>query len=64
MTTIHGMAQSRCALTLSDFRAAVADSFLPLHVSATRPSHFFGSIRTTLVEGMHITDVCAAEHIV
>lgn len=51
-------------LGISGFRAAVNDSFVPLHVSSDRPDAFRGVIRGARIDELHLTDVRATEHVV
>ncbi|WP_454132645.1 AraC-like ligand-binding domain-containing protein [Microbacterium lacticum] len=52
------------ALTISEFRAAVNDSFVPLHVTSRHPDRFRGVIRAAGVDDVHITEVRATDHTV
>lgn len=57
VTAIH-------AADLAAFRAAVDDSFVPLHVTAADPDHFRGSIRAASADGIHVSTVTASAHVV
>ncbi|WP_111718644.1 helix-turn-helix domain-containing protein [Homoserinimonas sp. OAct 916] len=52
------------ARDFSDFQVAVSESFLPLKVSSDQPEHFRGSIRSGIVDEVHISDVRASTHVV
>ncbi|GAA1170375.1 helix-turn-helix domain-containing protein [Microbacterium oxydans] len=52
------------ARNISDFRAAVSESFVPLQVSTAGPDHFRGVIRGASVDEVHVTEVRATSHIV
>lgn len=52
------------ARNISDFRTAVSESFVPLHVSTQGPDHFKGMIRAASVDEVHVTDVRATSHVV
>lgn len=52
------------AHSISDFRTAVNDSFVPLQVSSAHPDRFRGVIRGAGVDDVHITDVRATDHVV
>jgi len=52
------------ARNISDFRAAVSESFVPLHVSSQGADHFRGVIRAASVDEVHVTDVRATSHVV
>lgn len=52
------------ARNISDFRAAVSQSFVPLQVSSQGPDHFRGMIRAASVDEVHVTDVRATSHVV
>lgn len=51
-------------LTISEFRAAVNDSFVPLHVTSRHPDRFRGIIRAAGMDDVHITEVSATDHTV
>ncbi|MGX5771629.1 AraC-like ligand-binding domain-containing protein [Microbacterium trichothecenolyticum] len=55
---------SRIARNISDFRAAVNDSFVPLQVSSTHPDRFRGMIRGAGIDEVHVSDVRATGHVV
>ena len=57
VTAIH-------AADLTAFRAAVDDSFVPLHVTASDPDRFRGSIRAASADGIHVSTVAASAHVV
>ncbi|WP_083364923.1 AraC-like ligand-binding domain-containing protein [Microterricola viridarii] len=52
------------ARDFSDFRTAVSESFVPLHVTSARPEPFRGSIRSTDVDDIHVSEVSASQHTV
>lgn len=52
------------ARTISDFRAAVNDSFVPLQVTSDHPDRFRGVIRAAGVDDVHVMDVRATDHVV
>jgi len=52
------------ARNISDFRAAVSESFVPLQVSSSGPDHFRGMIRAASVDEVHVTDLRATSHVV
>lgn len=52
------------ARNISDFRAAVSESFVPLQVSSSGPDHFRGMIRGASVDEVHVIDVRATSHVV
>lgn len=52
------------ARNISDFRAAVSESFVPLQVTTAGPDHFRGIIRGASVDEVHVNDVRATSHIV
>lgn len=52
------------AHNFSDFRTAVAESFVPLNVRSDRPDPFWGRIRTSGAADVHVSEVAAAPHIV
>lgn len=52
------------ARNISDFRAAVSQSFVPLQVSTAGPDHFRGVIRGASVDEVHVTEVRATSHVV
>ncbi|MBN9178664.1 MAG: helix-turn-helix domain-containing protein [Microbacterium sp.] len=52
------------ARDISAFRAAVNDSFVPLHVTSRRSDRFRGVIRGAGIDEVHISDVRATEHVV
>lgn len=52
------------ARSISDFRAAVNDSFVPLQVSSPHPDRFRGVIRGAGVDDVHVMDVRATDHVV
>lgn len=52
------------ARNISDFRAAVSESFVPLQVSTGGPDHFRGVIRGASVDEVHVTEVRATSHVV
>ncbi|WP_166848020.1 helix-turn-helix domain-containing protein [Isoptericola sp. BMS4] len=49
---------------ISEFRAAVDASFVPLHVTSHRPDHFRGVLRATVVDDVHVTELRATPHAV
>lgn len=52
------------ARNISEFRAAVSESFVPLQVSSNGPDRFRGMIRGASVDEVHVTDVRATSHVV
>jgi len=53
------------ARTFSQFRTAVSESFVPLHVTSDRPDPFWGRIRSSNAgEEVHISEVSASQHVV
>ncbi|MFF1538554.1 helix-turn-helix domain-containing protein [Microbacterium sp. NPDC058269] len=52
------------ARNISDFRAAVSESFVPLQVTTAGPDHFRGVIRGASVDEVHVNDVRATSHVV
>lgn len=50
------------ARDISQFRAAVSDSFVPLQVSSDSPSRFRGLMRGAAVDEVHVTDLRATAH--
>ena len=52
------------ARSISEFRAAVSDSFVPLQVSDQGPAPFRGMIRSAAVDEVHVNDVRATRHVV
>lgn len=63
-TLTHAAMTTNVARNLSDFRAAVNDSFVPLHVTSVHPDRFRGVIRGAGIDGVHVTDVRATDHVV
>ncbi|WP_247597334.1 helix-turn-helix domain-containing protein [Leifsonia sp. PS1209] len=52
------------ARNFSEFRTAVSESFVPLHVTSSRPDPFWGRIRSAGADEVHVSEVSAAEHVV
>jgi AraC-like DNA-binding protein len=52
------------ARTFSEFRTAVSESFVPLHVTSDRPEPFWGRIRSAAADEVHVSEVSASEHVV
>ncbi|GAA1134313.1 MULTISPECIES: helix-turn-helix domain-containing protein [Microbacterium] len=52
------------ARNISEFRAAVSESFVPLQVSSSGADHFRGMIRAASVDEVHVTDLRATSHVV
>lgn len=52
------------ANNFNDFRTAVSESFVPLHVTSDRPDPFFGRIRSSNVDDVHVCEVTASKHVV
>lgn len=52
------------ARNISEFRAAVSESFVPLQVSSNGPDQFRGMIRGASVDEVHVTDLRATSHVV
>ncbi|WP_460774694.1 AraC-like ligand-binding domain-containing protein [Microbacterium sp. GXF7504] len=57
VTTLH-------APDLSTYRAAVNDSFVPLHVTSTHADRFSGALRGAVADGIHVSEVRARAHTV
>ncbi|MEX0159292.1 MULTISPECIES: helix-turn-helix domain-containing protein [unclassified Microbacterium] len=51
------------ARNISEFRAAVSESFVPLQVSTAGPDHFRGIIRGASVDEVHVNEVRATSHV-
>ena len=52
------------ARNISEFRAAVSESFVPLQVSSVGADRFRGIIRGASVDEVHVTEVRATSHVV
>ncbi|NYJ20353.1 AraC-like DNA-binding protein [Leifsonia psychrotolerans] len=52
------------ARNFSEFRTAVSESFVPLHVTSEHPEPFFGKIRSAFVDEIHVSEVSASDHMV
>ncbi|MEV4774093.1 helix-turn-helix domain-containing protein [Microbacterium sp. LTA6] len=52
------------ARNISEFRAAVSESFVPLQVSSVGADRFRGVIRGASVDEVHVNDVRATSHVV
>lgn len=52
------------ARNISEFRAAVSESFVPLQVSTNGPDNFRGVIRGASVDEVHVNEVRATSHVV
>lgn len=52
------------ARSISEFRAAVSDSFPPLQISSSHPDRFRGTLRATGIDRVHITALDANDHVV
>lgn len=52
------------ARNFNEFRTAVSESFVPLHVTSDRPNPFSGRIRSTSVDDVHVSEVTASQHVV
>ncbi|MDR6866216.1 AraC-like DNA-binding protein [Microbacterium resistens] len=52
------------ARSISEFRSAVSDSFVPLQVSADGPDRFRGVLRGASVDEVRVTDLRATSHVV
>lgn len=52
------------ARNISEFRAAVSDSFVPLRVSSRHPDRFRGVIRAAGADQIHVTSIKASDHVV
>lgn len=52
------------AHNLREFRTAVSASFVPLNVTTSKPDPFWGQIRSTSIDEVHICEVSAARHTV
>ncbi|MEO8095387.1 MAG: helix-turn-helix domain-containing protein [Pseudolysinimonas sp.] len=46
----------------TEFRSAVSESFVPLHVRSENPSRFAGRIRMATFDDIHVSEVSAREH--
>jgi AraC-like DNA-binding protein len=63
-TPLDGALTTTIAHSISDFRAAVNDSFVPLQVSSDHPDRFRGMIRGAGIDEVHLSDVRATDHVV
>src|SRR5438045_4008929 len=63
-TLVDDALSTTIAHNISDFRAAVNDSFVPLQVSSDHPDRFRGMIRGAGVDEVHVSDVRATDHVV
>jgi AraC-like DNA-binding protein len=52
------------ARNISEFRAGVNDSFVPLQVTSDHPDRFRGVIRGAGIDEVHVSDVRATDHVV
>ncbi|MEO7017063.1 MAG: helix-turn-helix domain-containing protein [Leifsonia sp.] len=52
------------ARNFSEFRTAVSESFVPLHVTSSLPDRFWGRIRSASADEVHVSEVSATEHVV
>jgi AraC-like DNA-binding protein len=52
------------ARNISEFRAGVNDSFVPLQVTSDHPDRFRGMIRGAGIDEVHVSDVRATDHVV
>lgn len=52
------------ASTISEFRAAVNDSFVPLRVASAHPDRFRGVIRGSTIDNVHLSVLHATDHVV
>jgi AraC-like DNA-binding protein len=64
LATADISAASANALNFTDFRTAVSDSFVPLHVSTDRADRFWGTIRTADAGDVHVSEIRASGHTV
>lgn len=64
MTTMSPTVTTSVTRTISEFRAAVNSSFVPLQVSCAHPDRFRGVIRAADADEIHFTDVQATDHLV
>ncbi|MEZ3159339.1 helix-turn-helix domain-containing protein [Microbacterium sp. BWT-B31] len=69
MSSVHSVVNpdtviTRIARNISDFRAAVNDSFVPLQVTSAHPDRFQARIRGAGIDGVHVSDIRATDHIV
>ena len=60
----HDCIRTTVARNISEFRAAVNESFVPLQVTSSHPDRFRGMIRATGIDEVHMTDVRATDHAV
>lgn len=63
-TPLHDTVSTATANDISQFRAAVNDSFVPLQVSSDHPDRFRGRIRAASADAIHVSDVRATDHAV
>ena len=63
-TPARTAADAQATLDFDGFRIAVSDSFVPLEVTSDLADQFSGTIRTTDLGDVHISDVCATPHVV
>lgn len=63
-TLRHDVIATTIARNISEFRAAVNDSFVPLQVTSDHADRFRGMIRAAGVDDVHVTDVRATDHVV
>ncbi len=63
-TLTPDIVSTNVARSISDFRAAVNDSFVPLQVSSSSPDRFRGVIRSSGVDDINVCDVRATAHVV
>ncbi|MFC6354724.1 AraC-like ligand-binding domain-containing protein [Luethyella okanaganae] len=60
----HSRVSTSISRNFSEFRTAVSESFVPLHVTSERPDPFWGKIRSIDVDEVHVSEVSATEHVV
>ena len=61
-TTSSDVVMTAIARNISEFRAAVNDSFVPLQVTSDHPDRLRGIIRSAGVDDVHVTDIRATDH--
>ncbi|MEE6389218.1 helix-turn-helix domain-containing protein [Microbacterium paraoxydans] len=64
LTTPAESVSTLVARNISEFRAAVSESFVPLQVSTAGADQFRGVIRGAAVDEVHVNDIRATSHVV
>nr|WP_149084724.1 helix-turn-helix domain-containing protein [Microbacterium sp. 1S1] len=64
LTTPAESVSTLVARNISEFRAAVSESFVPLQVSSAGADQFRGVIRGAAVDEVHVNDIRATSHVV